>query len=129
MKYKKRRYWKYQLYETVTYDTGIILPEIRTEFINLINGILTVRKGYTWDGASGPTFDTKNTFTASLIHDALYQLMRENWIDRSWRKRSDQILYEILRSRKMFKWRAKLWYRAVRQGAAHSTNYDVLIAP
>lgn len=94
-----------------------------------VEGLLTVRAGYCWDGASGPTFDTKNTFTASLIHDALYQLMRENALERTHRERADRILYEILRSRGMSRFRAKMWHRAVEKGAEDSAEYDVLTAP
>ena len=37
-------------------------------------GALTIRKGYAWDGPSGPTIDTLNFMRGSLVHDALYQL-------------------------------------------------------
>ena len=132
IKYQKRRFWKYRLFEDETYHTEIIpKAPIDTPYIDMdIKGVMTVRRGYVWDGASGPTIDTKNTMTASLIHDALYQLMRENLIDRDkWRKRADKILYEILRSRGMTSIRAKIWYRAVRKGAEASSEYDVTTAP
>ena len=140
MKYQKRRHWKYRLVTDEFYVTGIkipphphdpaFIPAVDTEFITMTaDGQITVKAGYVWDGASGPTFDTKNTFTASLIHDALYQLMREGLLDRKWRKRADKILYEILRSRGMWKFRAKLWYRAVRASAGPAAESDVLTAP
>jgi hypothetical protein len=131
IKYQKRRFWKYRLFEDEAYATGIEIPEpIVTGFLSMtVDGLLTVRKGYVWDGASGPTIDTKNTFTASLIHDALYNLMRDNLLDRKHRRRADRILYEILRSRGMTRIRAKTWERAVRKGAASSAEYDVLTAP
>ena len=131
MKYRKRRFWKYQLHEDEVYVTDI-LPEkaIDTAFLDMtVDGVLTVRKNYTWDGASGPSFDSKSTFSASLIHDALYNLMRENLLDRRHRKRVDQIFYEILISRGMSKFRARIWYRAVRKGAANAAKHDVLTAP
>lgn len=131
MKYTKRRNWKYKLYETEMWATGIMVDRpIVTEFLQLgIDGLLVVKPQYAWDGASGPTFDTKNTFLGSLIHDALYQLMREGYLDRKWRKRADEILYEILRSRRMTRIRARTWYRAVRKGAAKSSRWHVLTAP
>ena len=131
MKYQKRRNWKYRLFETEVYATDIHpAANVNAEFIDMTeDGVVTVKAGYVWDGASGPTIDTKNTFTASLIHDALYQLMREGLLDRKWRKRADKILYEILRSRGMWKIRAKLWYRAVRTGAGPAAESDVLTAP
>jgi len=132
MKYQKRRHWKYRLYEDVFYRHTDITPAqpVDTEFINLTSeGSLLVKAGYVWDGASGPTIDTKNTMTASLIHDALYNLLRDGLIDQKWRKRADQVLYELLRQSGMSKIRAKIWFRAVRKGAAHAAEYDVLTAP
>jgi hypothetical protein len=131
MEYQKRRFWKYRLYKDESYETGIkIDTPIITKFFEMtVDGRITGKKGYTWDGASGPTFDTKNTFTASLFHDIIYQMIREGYLDMKWRKRGDEILYEILRSRKMTKIRAKTWYRAVRKLAGKSARYDVLTAP
>ena len=39
---------------------------------------LYISKGYSWDGPSGPAIDTPDWIKASLVHDALYQLIREN---------------------------------------------------
>jgi hypothetical protein len=38
--------------------------------------LLTVRKGYPWDGPSGPTRDRKENILPSLFHDVLYELCR-----------------------------------------------------
>jgi len=132
MRYRKRRYWKYTTVDDEFYATGIIPDSsIHTKFLSMdLEGGLTILKHYAWDGASGPTIDTPNTFFGSLIHDALYQLMRGEYIDRKkWRKRADQILYEILRDKGMSKFRAKLWYKAVRKGAEKSSEYDIITAP
>ena len=94
-----------------------------------VDGLITVKRGYVWDGASGPTWDTKNTMLGSLIHDALYQLMRGGLIGQDWRKRADEVLYEILIDKGMWKLRAKIWYRAVRKAAGSASKYDVLTAP
>ena len=131
MKYQKRRFWKYRLYSDETYDTNIFPTKlVKTEFIHLgMNGVLVVKRGYVWDGASGPTIDTKNTMLASLIHDALYQLMRGTYISREWRQNADQIMHDILIDKGMSKFRAKIWYRAVRKAANGASKYDVLTAP
>jgi len=70
--------YKYQLADG--YEINISIKpktDSKTEFIDLdINGNLKVKKGYAWDGPSGPVIDTKENLRASLVHDALYQLMR-----------------------------------------------------
>jgi hypothetical protein len=48
----------------------------------LCNGSLVIYKGYEWDGPSGPAVDTDNFMDGSLIHDMLYQLMREGELER-----------------------------------------------
>ena len=130
MRYQKRRFWKYRLYSDETYDTNIFPTKlVKTEFIHLgMNGVLVVKRGYVWDGASF-AIDTKNTMLASLIHDALYQLMRGNYIIQEWRVNADQILYDILIEKGMWKIRARAWYRAVRRAAGNASKYDVLTAP
>ena len=67
--------YKYQLKETSTIAIDIS-PEtpIDTEYITLDSqGNLTIKKGYAWDGPSGPTIDTLTFMRGSLVHDALYQ--------------------------------------------------------
>lgn len=56
---------------------------INTKFIELaVDGKIKLAHGYAWDGASGPTFNTPNLMRGLLIHDALYQLMREGYLYR-----------------------------------------------
>ena len=76
MKYRKG--YKYQLADDYTIQIDTKPPEeIETQFISLsIDGLLTIKDGYAWDGPSGPTIDTPNFMTPSLVHDAIYQLMR-----------------------------------------------------
>ena len=70
--------YKYQL--ATAYPLKISIKprrDIDTEFIVLKkSGRLTVARGYAWDGPSGPVVDTRHNMRASLVHDALYQLMR-----------------------------------------------------
>ena len=116
--------YKHQLYESFS----IQLPVNPTivydgEYLSLdINGVLTIKKGYCWDGASGPTFDTENCKKPSLVHDALYQLMRIEVIRRSYRKHADKLFYHMLRDNGMWYIRAKLWYRSVRVAAFSSAD-------
>lgn len=70
--------YKYQLYKTYQLNVSIEpSSDITTNYIDLDQvGNLTLKKGYAWDGPSGPTIDTLNFMRGSLVHDALYQLMR-----------------------------------------------------
>lgn len=82
---KYRAGYKYQLVNDYIVRTDI-KPEydVETEFILLDHtGLLTIRHGYSWDGPSGPAIDTKNFMRGSLVHDALAQLCRDIYIDRS----------------------------------------------
>jgi hypothetical protein len=99
------------------------MVKYESRFISInISGILTIKEGYAWDGASGPTYDTENTIVPSCVHDALYQLMREKAIPRSFRIKVDKLFYKMLRSRGMMWIRAKYWYRGVRMGGSSSTD-------
>jgi len=60
-------------------------------------GILLIKKDYSWDGATGVP-DTTSVFRASLVHDCLYQMMRENGLSSQYRKKADQIFYDICRA-------------------------------
>jgi len=124
--------YKYQLAES--YSTSVVIrPEagekpsersfhgpggIETEYIDLsADGLLTIRAGYAWDGPSGPTRDTKSFMRGSLVHDALYQLMRNNHLPSSCREDADQELHRMCREDGMNRFRA--WYvlLGVRKGA------------
>lgn len=114
--YRKLHGWKYLLLEPAEYQTGITLQEpITHRFIWMTReGLLIVRKGYAWDGASGPAIDTDDFIRGSLMHDCLYQLMRLGLLSQTYRKRADEILYEICRADGMPWLRAQWVYYAVR---------------
>ena len=76
---KYRSGYKYQLAVEYTIKCGIKPknPIVEPKFVKLsTDGTLTVVEGYAWDGPSGPVIDTRENLRASLVHDALYQLMR-----------------------------------------------------
>jgi len=83
--------YKYQLAETYQATVDIRPADtIHTEFIHLTRtGLLMIGQGYAWDGPSGPAIDTKNFMRGSLIHDALYQLMREGHLPKTCRRAAD----------------------------------------
>jgi len=128
--------YKYQLakdYEVKTPITVKILVYIG-DFIQLApDGLLRINAGYTWDGPSGPTFDTKTFMRASLVHDALYQLMRYDLLHRSWRKTADKLMYRMNREDGMCRLRAWWVYKSLRIAAGSAASKDnkkkVITAP
>lgn len=115
--------YKYQLHKTYQLQVRI-RPEanIETRYLSLsVNGDLEIRYGYCWDGPSGPTWDTKSSMRGSLVHDALYQLMRMSFLDHKWKKTIDLLFEEILLEDGMWAWRARIWYRGVQQLAEGAT--------
>jgi hypothetical protein len=77
-------------------------------------GRLHVRAGYSWDGASGPAFDTAGVMEASFAHDVLYELIGRRLIPWSSRKAADQTLRKLCLAGKVPRWRATYIYCAVR---------------
>ena len=116
---KYRKGYKYQISGDVSGQTPIKPEkEVDTEFIKLsLDGFLFIRSGYAYDGASGPTIDSRKTFTPALVHDAFCQLIRQGYLPDTARKEADHFFYDMLRKRGMWKLRAKLWLRGVRVGA------------
>jgi len=102
--------WRYELIIDYSIDTGIIRGcRCGNEFVSLErDGLLMLSTGYQWDGPSGPTIDTPDFMRASLVHDALYQLIRDYGLSKDHRKRADDLFYDILIEDKMPLWRA--WY-------------------
>jgi hypothetical protein len=58
----------------------------------------------------------------SLIHDALYQLIREGHLPHQCRQPADAMLYQIIRQDGMCKPRACYVYRGVRVGAGFAAD-------
>ena len=75
--YFKRGY-KYQVARDYRIKLAVIPYEpICLPFVLMDTaGDTIIKTGYAWNGASGPTVDTRNTMAGSLVHDLLYQLIR-----------------------------------------------------
>jgi|LGOV01.1.fsa_nt_gb hypothetical protein len=116
--------YKYQLRDSHFTSVAIYPNEmIQTPYITLnSDGLLIIKKGYAWDGASGTTVDTKSAMRGPLVHDALYQLMRMELLDQKYRKQADIELYKRLIEDGMFKLRAKVWLMAVRKLASFAAD-------
>ncbi len=120
--------YKYQLHEAYASEIPIIPSQsIVTEYIELDEeGLLSIKKGYAWNGPSGPAIDTLNFMRGSLVHDALYQLMRNEELDRDrYRKPADELLRKMCRDDGMSPIRAWCVYYGLRifgDKAAHHNN-------
>ena len=108
--------YKYQLVQI--YETTIdIKPDkdITSDYIDFYqDGKLVIKKSYAWDGPSGPTIDTLNFMRGSLVHDALYQLMREEYIGKDkYRESADRLLQKMCKEDGMSSLRAWWVYKGV----------------
>ena len=59
------------------------------------DGWLTIEPGYQWDGASFIVIDRKANMRASLLHDALYQLMRAELLGQEYRVVADRLYRDM----------------------------------
>jgi len=103
IEYKRDEHWKeldrpwwpvsifyrhYEVLRPMEFQTSVIgcYGEIRRKSdgrmlaVLFEDGRLEVYAGYYWDGPSGPTIDTYAFIMASLPHDVLYQMLREEVI-------------------------------------------------
>lgn len=125
--------YKYVLHEDYSvktelqHDTFIYTPFVRLDS----DGTLYIRKGYAWDGPSGPTADSPDSMRGSLIHDALYQLLREGKLPAEFREGADKELLRACLADGMVPLRAHIWFGAVRQfgESVMKYSYPILLAP
>jgi len=114
MKYKDG--YKYQLAEGEKTQTNIKTQfGAMDEYTTLApDGSMLIRRGYAWDGPTNPAIDTKNFMRGSLIHDALYQLMREGKLPIEHREAADNELVKACKEDGM--WAIRRWWvlKAVR---------------
>ena len=142
IKYRDIKAYKYQIIEDYQVKIDIKIPQTSVQapdvlpYVILKDGEIFIKRGYAYDGPSGPTFDTKNFMRGSLVHDALYQLMRFGSLDRKrYRKQADKILISICREDGMSGIRCWWVYWAVRlfagRAAKHKEKYErkIYIAP
>lgn len=126
---------KYQLAETYFIVTPVTGYNITDDFFVLNqSGSLLIRKGFPWDGASGPTFDTKSSMRASLVHDVFCILMRDGRISyEKWQDTVNDFFEKMCKEDGMWGWRAGLWHAGVEFGDAgnpkQGRDRPILTAP
>ena len=123
MKYTEYKY-KFKVEENFSIKLPYKIPDFEHQYASSKDSILSVKRGYAWDGASGPIINTRDTLVASLVHDVLYQAMRLNLIksNNENKKIADKIFFEILKMHGLNSIRRKVWYLAVRLFGKKSTK-------
>jgi hypothetical protein len=117
--------YKYQLKDDYVTETGIVpSTPVQTLYIGLtLEGRITIKAGYAWDGPSGPTIDTLDFMRGSLVHDALYQLIREGHLEEAkHREPADRLLQKICIEDGMSALRAWWVYQGVRLGGGPAAD-------
>ena len=109
--------FKYQVPE----DFIIVVEDFKPSY-NIIDefcefytdGTLLIKKGFAWDGASGPTFDTKDSYIPSIVHDVFYRFIRKGYLPLSFKPEADRIFHKLLLEGGMSRMKAYRWYLGVK---------------
>lgn len=107
---------------------------IWTDYIRLdTSGLLAIERGYAWDGPSGPAMDTKSAMRGSLVHDALFQLIRQGYLSQADREIADREYRRICKEDGMSNLRAQFHFLALRMFGGPASLPDaeppILVAP
>lgn len=121
--------YKYQLKSNVTIQTTLRpdTPRFIQGYIFLdTDGVLMIYRGYSWDGCTNAP-DTDSNMLAGLVHDALYQLMQEDVLEKSFKPLADDMLRDVMISQGSFKSVADLFHLAVKEfGGLHMKPKKVI---
>jgi hypothetical protein len=124
---KVRKGYKYQLAETHTIQTPIVTgKDINTDWYSLsATGVLTLNKGYAWDGATGvPDWD--EVMSPSAEHDAFCQMMRNEELSYTfWQNQVNQFFKERLIQNGIWSFRAWYWHRGVEIADCGNPNQGI----
>ena len=112
MKFKKLL--PYEVTGTILIDTLVTCHKAGNDFVQISpSGNLRILDGYRWDGATC-AIDTMSFMMPSAVHDALYQLIGLGVLSRDDRVWADDELYRVCIADGMWRYRAFLWWVAVR---------------
>ncbi len=108
--------YKYQLTRPYSVFTGIYPKEdiVYPFFTIKENGWLHVKEGFAWDGASGPTLDSKSSMRPSLVHDCFCQAAKDRKIDyKEYAPQYNQLFKKMCIEDGMWGIRANIWLAGV----------------
>jgi len=123
MKYKRIDKYKYQLLET----EHLLLPvhfddHIETRFVILSYNTITIKPGYAWDGFSCSP-DIRKALAASLVHDALYQLIKTDLLPIEDKGKCDKCLTDIMMQKGVSRFICRLYGYGVKIGGGKALKY------
>lgn len=124
-KIKYRTGFKHQLYEPYTVKINIQpSTNIDLDYVALNTlGLLTVKKGFMWDGASGRlTVQTKTIKRGAMVHDSAYYLFRSGNLSLKLREVADLEFKKICLEDGMCRIRAWYVFKAVRWFGAKAAD-------
>jgi hypothetical protein len=104
---------------TTTVDLAIRLPRLAGYSgnggkLSVAGGILFIRSGYQFDGASGTAVDGVGNMLAALIHDALYDLKRHYKVRLPSYRTLDRIYRDVCLAQGAGKFRSAYHYVGLR---------------
>jgi len=111
---KYREGYKYQLAEDEAFQTAIY-PALAIEhpfFRILPSGLVIAKAGYAWDGSTGAA-DTRESQSASLLHDVICQAVQIGLLDKQWKPAGDREYYRLCVKNGMWRIRAAMRYLAI----------------
>ena len=94
VKYFETTKYKYEVYEECRVQTKIRpeFPIDQEDYAITTDGVVVAKRGYMWDGASGPAIQRKENKRASLIHDILAEAMRAGLLPQScWMPANEEL--------------------------------------
>ena len=121
-----RNGYKNQLYnKPEVFQLKYIFPEkdIITHLGTITTkGVMTIFSWYAWDGASGPTVDTKNVVRGSCGHDFLYELIRLGFLPFRYWELADKELNNWLKENGTSAFRRWYWMKGLALAAGSAAN-------
>lgn len=114
MKYSNIKKYKYRVEEEEVFHSAIIGYNYSSKYFSIeLDGKITAKIGYLWDGVSGPTWDSNNTMTGGLGHDLKYQMIRMEIIKLIEKYKADLEFKDDLLKDGMCQFRAWYYYETV----------------
>lgn len=106
--------YKYQLAEDEFFMTEIRPAHtVIHEFFTIgTTGIVIVRAGYAWDGSTGAA-DTRESQSASLLHDVICQAVQLDLLHSKWKPIGDLEYYRLCVKNGMWRIRAAIRLAAI----------------